>query len=89
MHEGESARSVFEVLYTRWPTAPEVVVYDNACNLAIYAHMREAYLFKDTTFVIDRLHQHAHHQCSPVFDFNLYSTLYGKNSQLAEQFWSR
>ena len=56
MHEGESARSVFELLYTRWGDAPDVVVYDNACNLAIYAHMREAHMFKDMTFVVDRLH---------------------------------
>lgn len=80
MHEGESARSVFEVLYTRWKVAPEVVVYDNACNLAIYAHMREAWFYRDTTFVVDRLHQFAHHQCSPAFDFNLFKDLYRRNS---------
>jgi hypothetical protein len=56
MHEGESARSVFEVLYTRFPTAPSVVIYDNACNLAIYSHIRECDFFGDTTFAIDRLH---------------------------------
>ena len=56
MYKGESARSVFELLCTRWVTAPDVVVYDNACNLAIYAHTCEAYLFRDTTFVVDRLH---------------------------------
>ena len=56
MHEFESPRSVFEVLYTRFPVAPEVVIYDNACNLANYSHIRESYFFQDTKFVIDRLH---------------------------------
>lgn len=73
MHEAESARSVFELLYTRWPTAPEVVVYDNACNLSIYCDLREPYLFRNTTFVIDKLHKWNHKQCSPAFDFNNYT----------------
>jgi hypothetical protein len=56
MHEFESPRSVFEVLWTRWPTPPAVVIYDNACNLSIYCHMRESWYFRDTKFIIDRLH---------------------------------
>jgi hypothetical protein len=87
MHEYESPRSVFELLWTRWPQAPEVVIYDNACNLAIYTHMRESWFFRDTKFVIDRLHQFAHKQCSPVFSFDLVAELYGENSQLLEEFW--
>lgn len=80
MHEAESARSVFEVLFTRFPTAPEVVVYDNACNLSIYSHVRESYFFRDTRFVIDKLHQWNHSDCSPVFDYNYYKELIGRNS---------
>ena len=45
MHEYESARSVFEVLYSRWQQAPEVVVYDNACNLSIYSNIRDPVFF--------------------------------------------
>jgi hypothetical protein len=56
MHEAESARSVFEVVFSRFPTAPDVIIYDNACNLSQYCHTRESYFFRDTCFVIDKLH---------------------------------
>ena len=74
-------------MWTRWPTAPKVVIYDNACNLYIYTHMRESWFFKDTKFIIDRLHHFAHKQCSPVFHFDLVAELYRRNSQLLEEFW--
>lgn len=80
MHEFESPRSVFELLFTRWSEAPEVVIYDNACNLAIYSHMRESWFFRDSLFVVDRLHEHAHRLCSPTFQWDLVAELYGRNS---------
>ena len=89
LHEGESARSVFEVLYTRWPSAPDMVVYDNACNLSIYCHIRESYFFRNSSFVIDKLHHWNHFECSPAFMFDLFASLIKKNSQLVEQLWSR
>jgi hypothetical protein len=84
MHEFESPRSVFEVLFTRWEEPPTVVIYDNACNLSIYAHTRESFFFRDTKFIIDRLHQHAHKRCSPVFLWELVAELYRQNSQILE-----
>lgn len=68
LHEFESPRSVFEVLYTRFPRAPRVIYYDNGCNLEVYASMRAPTFFSGTTFLVDKFHFFSHHHCSPVFD---------------------
>ena len=40
---------------------PNMVVYDNACNLHRYVLRRAPKLFADTAFRIDRLHVYNHH----------------------------
>jgi hypothetical protein len=40
--------------------APSVVIYDNSCNLAMYALKRDPGSFKDTLFLIDRFHYRNH-----------------------------
>ena len=86
MHNHESPRTVFEIMFSRWKVAPEVVVYDNACNLAKFCLSREYAFFKHTKFVIDRLHMYSHKACSPVFNPNFHSALTGYNTQICEQF---
>ncbi|CAD6927259.1 unnamed protein product [Tilletia laevis] len=61
----EGRDDVFSALFTHWPKAPAVVVYDFACQLASYATAREPGFFSNTLFVVDELHQHGHSQCTP------------------------
>ena len=59
----EGRNDVFSAIYTRFPTAPEIIVYDFACQLAPYCFVREARYFRDTRFLIDELHAHDHTRC--------------------------
>lgn len=40
--------------------APRLIVYDNACNLHSYALNRDPVFFKNTQFLVDRLHWRDH-----------------------------
>ncbi|EJD34350.1 hypothetical protein AURDEDRAFT_76257 [Auricularia subglabra TFB-10046 SS5] len=64
--EGEGRNDAFSAMYTRWPKAPRVVIYDFACALAPYCMTREAEFFKDTVFLIDKFHSSGHKACSPA-----------------------
>lgn len=44
------------VIFDFFCTAPEVVIYDNGCNLHSYSLNREPDHFTSTWFVIDRFH---------------------------------
>lgn len=59
----EGRNDVFSAIYTRFPTAPEIIVYDFACQLAPYCLVREARYFASTRFLIDELHAHDHTRC--------------------------
>ncbi|KAL7279771.1 hypothetical protein ACG7TL_006178 [Trametes sanguinea] len=59
----EGRNDVFSAIYTHFPTAPEVVIYDFACQLAPYCYIREARYFANTRFLIDELHAHDHTRC--------------------------
>lgn len=85
MDFNESVRTVFRLLTTRWSDMPDVVFYDNACNLHTFCAYREPILFQDVQFIIDKLHWSSHSKCSPVFNPNLYSHLVFLNTQLCEQ----
>ena len=61
----EGRNDVFSAIYTRWKTAPKVIIYDFACALQPYCMQREAEFFKDTIFAIDHFHA-AEHKCSEV-----------------------
>ena len=89
MQEHESPRSAFELIFSRWITAPKLIIYDNTCNLDIFCRTREPAYFKDTLIVVDRLHYKSHHGCSPIYDMDLYQSLRGVNSQAVEQLWSQ
>ena len=65
----ESPQALFQLMFTRFLRAPARVVYDNACNAQMYCMKREPAFFKDTMFVIDRLHARGHSDksCSRAF----------------------
>ena len=60
----EGRNDVFSALYTQWPTAPKVVVYDFACQLAPYCLLREPQFFRNTRFLVDQFHASGHTKCS-------------------------
>ncbi|KAI0685749.1 hypothetical protein C8T65DRAFT_591917 [Cerioporus squamosus] len=59
----EGRNDVFSAIYTRFPVAPEIIVYDFACQLAPYCFVREARYFMHTRFLIDEMHAHDHTRC--------------------------
>lgn len=60
----EGRNDVFAALYTQWPIAPKVVVYDFACQLAPYSFVREPKFFQNTRFVVDKFHANGHTKCT-------------------------
>lgn len=84
----ESPRHPFEILKTRFKTAPKVIVYDNACKLHQYALLREPVFFKNTLFLVDKFHWKGHMACSLGYNLSMYEThdlLNRINSQINEQ----
>ncbi|KDR65237.1 hypothetical protein GALMADRAFT_50349, partial [Galerina marginata CBS 339.88] len=59
----EGRNEVFSAIYTHWEQAPEIVVYDYACNLAPYAMAREPTFFARSKFLIDHFHSMGHNSC--------------------------
>lgn len=85
MRDSESPRTLFEVLYTRFPVAPRLVVYDNGCNAHAFALNREPVFFKNTQFMIDALHFKCHTGCCSAYDIKHHAHTRHLNSQLCEQ----
>ncbi|KAK4698664.1 hypothetical protein P7C70_g7609, partial [Phenoliferia sp. Uapishka_3] len=85
---GEGRNDVFSAIFSHWPTAPKIIVYDFACALAGYCMSREAHYWKETLFVIDQLHQRDHRKCSNACYLETYMstdpTLKYVNSSAAE-----
>jgi hypothetical protein len=67
MKFSESERTVFELVRTRFATAPPLIIYDNACNAARFCRVRDLPFFLQTRFIIDKLHVSNHRKCSPGF----------------------
>lgn len=76
MMNHESPRTIFEILYTRWTTAPRMLVYDNACNACDYFLNREPDFARGMAMASDGMHYNNHKNCSKVFDFRQYSNEY-------------
>lgn len=72
---GEGRNDVFSAMITRWPTAPERVVYDFACALGPYCWSREPDFFANTQFVIDGFHSRDHKKCSKAAMLKTYSEI--------------
>ena len=64
MPKVEGRDDVFSALYCYFETAPSVVIYDFACQLAPYCMNREPEFFKKTLFAIDEMHSNGHSSCS-------------------------
>ncbi|EJD33827.1 hypothetical protein AURDEDRAFT_76662, partial [Auricularia subglabra TFB-10046 SS5] len=85
---GEGRNDVFSSLFCYWPTAPDDVVYDFSCALALYCMLREARFFRLTRFLIDAFHSEGHTRCSKACFIRQYrefeAHLRGFNSSAGE-----
>jgi hypothetical protein len=89
MRDKETEATPFTMLIQQCKAPPQVVIYDNACNLMSYALNREPKFFKDTLFLVDSHHWTTSHKaCSTTFNSSNYPKLVS-NSSLAEQKNSR
>ncbi|KAF9471709.1 hypothetical protein BDN70DRAFT_779241, partial [Pholiota conissans] len=68
----EGQNDVFSAVYTRWKTAPKVIVYDFACALKPYCMTREPDFFSKTLFAIDAFHAMGHTKCGQAAFLNTY-----------------
>jgi hypothetical protein len=88
MPRSEGRNDVFSPLYIYFDKAPDVVVYDFACQLSTYCLVREPEFFKDTCFAIDELHAKGHVKCSPASFMSNYmqtrGTYHNINTSAAE-----
>ncbi|XP_066915621.1 uncharacterized protein [Clytia hemisphaerica] len=89
MAKKESPDVPFTIFRTRFPKAPGMIIYDNACNLHTYALNRDPLFFQHTKFVVDRFHWRNHTACSFGYCMKLYSTMQHINSEVNEQENSR
>lgn len=88
MTECESPKVPFAIFKTRFPKAPDVIIYDNACNLHKYCLSREPDYFKNTRFLVDKFHWKCHIACSEGYNMERYTACVDTqtiNSQINEQ----
>ena len=64
MSNCEGRNDVFSAIYQYWDKAPNVIIYDFACQLRPYCMAHEPEFFKDILFVIDEMHANGHVHCS-------------------------
>ncbi|KAI6648096.1 hypothetical protein LOD99_11905 [Oopsacas minuta] len=74
---------------TLFKKPPQIIIYDNACNLHNTCIIREPKLFKDTTFLVDRFHW-KNHCCNPAYSLKSVKSheFLRINSQVCEQLFS-
>ncbi|KAE8184180.1 hypothetical protein CF328_g7942 [Tilletia controversa] len=70
--QAEGRNDVFSALFSHWPTPPNVVVYDYACQLGPYSLRRELDFFQNTLFVVDQMHEKGHVNCSAASRLSTY-----------------
>ncbi|ORY41974.1 hypothetical protein BCR33DRAFT_698914 [Rhizoclosmatium globosum] len=83
----EGRNDMFSAIYTRFPTAPEVVVHDFACALGDYCLSREPQYFENTLFVVDKFHSGNHKACtqsSKIYAYVSDPAIEAVNSNAAE-----
>ncbi|XP_072021477.1 uncharacterized protein [Amphiura filiformis] len=84
----ESPEVPFDIFKTRFNVAPEVIIYDNACRLHAYCLNREPEFFRNSLFLVDRMHWHNHRSCSSGYNIDSYGDLLQLNqinTQVNEQ----
>lgn len=90
LHKPESLRIITHTLLTRFEIMPEIILYDNGCNLNEYILNRYPNEFKNTRIIVDGFHYNSHVNCSPSYDSSALPELtIGLNSSLLEQKNSR
>lgn len=88
MDSAESVSMPFDMMMQRFTIAPQYVFYDNACHLHYYCVSREPAFFWNTTFVVDRFHEHNHTACSKTYMCSVHAfdeELLRTNTQAVEQ----
>ena len=89
MKNVESPQTAFDILIRRFKNIPELVIYDNSCKLHLYSLKREPDRFRNTRFMVDRLHYtKGHVGCSLGYCMDSYSEdayIANINSQVCEQ----
>lgn len=80
----EGRNEAYSFLTGYFAEAPQVVIYDFACNLQEYCLNRAPSFFQNTLFVIDKFHWQNHTSCSLGYCMTAYAHLANANSQLAE-----
>lgn len=68
MGDAESPRTLFEALYTRFPSAPQRFCFDNGCNVHNYILNREPHFFRDMEVYVDETHWQGHNHCSLAYN---------------------
>ena len=88
MDGAESCSYCCDIMVDRLATAPDIVVYDNCCTLARFCLSRYSSFFYKTKWLIDRLHDVNHVNCSDIFKCEAYKgndTIRNINSVAVEQ----
>jgi hypothetical protein len=86
LDEPESPRTIYEVLMTRFVNLPELVIYDNGCNLSEYILNRLPFFARRMRIMVDNFHYSSHINCSPTFDTHMHPAVSRKlNTALFEQ----
>lgn len=84
LSSAESCKIVTEIIITRFHIPPDVIIYDNACNLEDYVLNRFPNYFKNTKFFVDGFHFNAHSNCAQTYDSGMHKFM-NVNTSLAEQ----
>lgn len=75
MKKNESVATALSVIFSRFSRLPEVIYYDNACNLHKSVMLRCPWILKKTKLCCDRFHYKSHTSCGPYFDPDSYDHL--------------
>lgn len=81
----ESTRTVHDLLLSRFPIAPRIIIYDHACDLHLYSIAREPKFFAETSYYCDKLHYGTHKDCSCAYDPFKHTPLDKENTVIYEQ----
>jgi hypothetical protein len=75
LHEHESVAHIFNIFFMRMKTAPKMIIYDRACQLAVYALRRAPKYFSNTIFRVDAVHWANHVDCSDGYNVKMFRQL--------------
>jgi hypothetical protein len=78
-------KKVYSIFVTRFRRMPQIIIYDNGCNLSDYILNRSPLLFANTIVLSDGFHWKNHDNCTIAYNSNAYLSLKGFNSVLHEQ----